>query len=111
MIRGDKNHLVDNIVHTGPIHFISASQICTVGLPRTGLHNKTEPYGGGGGGFTQCLPLLVNTSSQNFFSFSYPFFPSFLTFDRPQRDLRVLCETEKSKMCRGLRLLLKLETK
>lgn len=50
MIRGDKNHLVDNIVHTGPIHFISASQICTVGLPRTGLHNKTEPYGGGGGG-------------------------------------------------------------
>lgn len=49
MIRGDKNHLVDNIVHTEPIHFISASQICTVGLPRTGLHNKTEPYGGGGG--------------------------------------------------------------
>lgn len=48
MIRGDKNHLVDNIVHTEPIHFISASQICTVGLPRTGLHNKTEPYGGGG---------------------------------------------------------------
>lgn len=108
MIRGDKNHLVDNIVHTEPIHFISASQIYVQSVCLgQGCITKLNHMGG----VTQCLPLLVNTSSQNFFPFSYPFFPSFLTFDRPQRDLRVLCETEKSKMCRGLRLLLKLETK
>lgn len=78
MIRGDKNHLVDNIVHTGPIHFISASQICTVGLPRTGLHNKTEPYGGGGGRFYTMSTASCKHKLSKFLLLFVPFLPILL---------------------------------
>lgn len=109
MIRGNKNHLVDNIVtyiQSLSISYICILYQCKLESAYTRLHIKLNHME-----VTHCLPLLVNTSSQDLFSLAYPFLPSFLTFDRSQRNFRVLGETEKSKVCRWLRFLLKLETK